>query len=189
MSFRDIHEKWLGKIDFKKIMLSSTAQLLYYTVPLFVHFHSVLGNALHQNGKHEAEVTAPPLMYTRQTLIINSFSLIRYTSLESAIYHFRRTRSANWSYYVKWNLFATPITRCLFGREEGLCLPKREAYHEVLAYFSVTLRKVLDGYEEMSILKASGINILFCQNNRAAGSVSILQALYICCPPADRCSY
>lgn len=128
-------------------------------------------------------------MYTWQTLIINSFPLIRYTSLEFSIHHFRHILSAIWNYYVKWNLLAIPITRCLFGQEEGLCLPKRQAYHEVLADFSVTSRKVLDGYEETSILKASGINILFYKNNWAAGCASISWAFYICCPPADCCLY
>lgn len=57
------------------------------------------------------------------------------------------------------------------------------------AYFSVTVRKVLDGYEEMSILMVSGINILFYKNNWAAGSASLSWAFYICCPPADCCLY
>ena len=49
------------------------------------------------------------------------------------------------------------------------------------------MRKVLDGYEEMSILKAFGINILFYENNWAAGSVSISQQFYIYVPLTDGC--
>lgn len=33
--------------------------------------------------------------------------------------------------------------------------------YELLAYFPLTQRKVLDGYGEMSILKAFGMNIPF----------------------------
>lgn len=42
-----------------------------------------------------------------------------------------------------------------------------------LAYFSVAQRKVLDGYGEMSILKAFGINIPFCNDNWAPGNASM----------------
>lgn len=68
-------------------------------------------------------------------------------------------------------------------------LPKRESYHELLAYFSVTQRKVLDGYGEISILKAFGINIPFYNNNWAPGNVSMSQAFYIHCSLADCCLY
>lgn len=168
-------------------MFSSTAQLMYYAVFLFMHFHPTLSNAPHQNGKREACVTPPPFLQSWQTLIINPRPPppIGDTSLESSIHHFRHLPSANWNSPVKWNLFAIPITRCLFGWEEGLCLPKSQAYHEVLAYFSVTLRKVLDGEEEMSILKAFGMNILFHNNNCALGNASMSQAFYICFPLSD----
>lgn len=57
--------------------------------------------------------------------------------------------------------------------------PKRESSHELLAYFSVTQRKVLDGYGDMSILKAFGINIPFYNNNWAPGNASLSRAFYI----------
>lgn len=60
--------------------------------------------------------------------------------------------------------------------------PKTETYYEVLAYFSVAQREVLDGYGEMSILKVFGINIAFCNDNWAPGNASMSWA-FACAAP------
>lgn len=82
-------------------MFSRTAQLIYYAGFPFMHFHSVLGNARHQNGRCQARVPPPPSPATWQTLIIKPPPLLRDASLESSIHPFRHLLLANWNDYVE----------------------------------------------------------------------------------------